>query len=182
MLTVLLLVALGYYIIVRNEKQAKTKTCIKLGELLAYSLGLGGALVLLFPEPLQERWLLDFLLSLAAALVGILFYRFVVRIAEGAQMSRRTYETDPGYGWKSFFSAVSAILVLIVIVCAAITVRSAVILTIYADYAIAGSSSSLSVPWAGTDVVGAAMIVLGLGTLAYEQIRRFVIKKNREIG
>ena len=109
MLTVLLLVALSYYIIVRNEKQAKTKTCIKLGELLAYSLGLGGALVLLFPEPLQGRWLLDFLLSLAAALVGILFYRFVVRIAEGAQMSRRTYETDPGYGWKSFFSAVSAI-------------------------------------------------------------------------
>lgn len=177
MLTVLLLVALSYYIIVRNEKQAKTKTCIKLGELLAYSLGLGGTLVLFFPEPLQGRWLLDFLLSLAAAFVGILFYRWTVRIAEGAQMSKRTYETDPGYGWKSFFSAVSAILMLIVVICAAITIRSAVILTIYVDYAIAGNSSSLSVPWAGTDVVGAAMIVLSLGTLAYEQIRRFVITR-----
>lgn len=177
MLTVLLLVALSYYIIVRNEKQAKMKTCIKLGELLAYSLGLGGALVLLFPEPLQGRWLLDFLLSLTAALVGILFCRFVVRMADGAQMSKKTYETDPGYGWKSFFSAVSAILILVVIACAAITIRIAVILTIYVDYAIAGSSSSLSVPWAGIDVVGAVMIILGLGTLAYEQIRRVITRK-----
>ncbi|MDO4760049.1 MAG: hypothetical protein Q4A33_01965 [Candidatus Saccharibacteria bacterium] len=135
MMTGVLLVALTFYAITRNEARRTGKIKTRLGEMLIVGLILGGALAREFPAILKDNLVLDCALALACAFIGVLAYFRMEHLAEEYHVhdKKRVYVYDPTYFGRNLLVLSMTILLIIAVVCLGIALRGAFIITSLLD-------------------------------------------------
>lgn len=135
MMTGVLLVALTFYAITRNEARRTGKIKTRLGEMLIVGLILGGALAKEFSTPIKGD--LDWTVTIMCAFIGALAYFRMEHLAAEYHIhdKGKVHVSDPDYFGRNLLTFCMTVLLIIVMICLGVALRGAFILTSFLDQA-----------------------------------------------